>query len=344
MNTAVISVLIPSGGGAPGFAGISACLRESDDLRLVSGDINPQAYGKQLSDAFYVMPHALEPTYIDKVKEICLKEGIQAILPITTAELPILAHYQAELLEIGVQVLVSPEWVIQKSNDKGEIHKWAKNLGLSVPSGAVCNSREAFKDLAERLLEQHTDLFFKPTAGNGSRGIGRVCKELPNLTGSNKPELMPLLLQEWLPRLPETFQNPLLLTAYLPGKEYTVDAFVWKDDEPIIVPRSRDKIVSGISVSGRFEAHKEIIAETKLLLSSLPFIGPVGVQWKEDEHGRPRLLEINPRLQGTTSALRHAGLNIPLYSVFKILGRPINSDFEIAWNKSFTRHWQDVFL
>ncbi len=344
MNKAEISVFIPSGAGAPGFAGISACLRESDSLRLVSGDMNPQAYGKQLSDAFYEMPHARDSRYFEKVKEICVKEHIQVVLPITTAELPILAHNQTAFSEIGVRVMVSPEWVIQKSNDKGEIHKWAEKLGLSVPSGEVCNSRSAFKAVAERLFEHHTDLFFKPIGGNGSRGIGRVCRELSQQNGTNKPELMPLLLQEWLLRLPETFDSPLLLTAYLPGKEYTVDAFVWPDDEMLIVPRSRDKIVSGISVSGSFEAHKGIIAETQLLLTSLPFIGPIGVQWKEDESGTPRLLEINPRLQGTTSVLRHAGLNIPLYSVSKILGLPVNPHIEIGWNKSFTRHWQDVFL
>ena len=339
-----ISVFIPSGSGAPGFAGIAACLREDPQIRLVSGDMNADAYGKSLSDAFYLMPPSNDFSYAERVLEISKTEGIDVILPITTSELIVLSEKSDVFAQQGIQVVVSQFKGLIMSNDKGSLHNWAKSIGIAVPDGMVCSDKREFKENSERLLLEHSRLFFKPVRGNGSRGIGLISREIEPVRASHKPELMPLLLSEWLERLPEIFDVPLLLTEYLPGREYSVDAFIWDGNETIAVPRTRDKMVSGISVSGVFEFNETLITETKKLLDSLNLRGPIGVQWRNNAEGIPHLLEINPRLQGTTSTLRHAGLNIPLLAVYKALGMTVKLPAELNWNRAFTRHWQDVFL
>jgi carbamoyl-phosphate synthase large subunit len=114
--------------------------------------------------------------------------------------------------------------------------------------------------------------------------------------------------------------------------------------ETIAIPRSRDKMVAGISVSGKFEQNEGLITASRALVESMDLQGPIGVQWRNNAAGIPHLLEINPRLQGTTSALRHAGLNIPLLSVMRAVGLELDIPLNVHWNRSFTRHWQDVFL
>ena len=344
MNKERISVLIPSGAGAPGFAGIAACLREEPRLRLISGDSNEQAYGKSLSDAFYAMPASNSPHYIDRVLEICQLEKVQVVLPITTTELLPLSEQRDVFVNAGVRLIISPEKGISKSNDKGLLHAWARQIGIAVPEGKVCHNRNEFEEVAKDLLDRHARLFFKPILGNGSRGIGLICREVEPITAAHKPELMPLSLSEWMLRLPEAFEVPLLLTEYLPGKEYSVDVFVWPNTETIAIPRSRDKMVAGISVSGKFEQNEGLITASRALVESMDLQGPIGVQWRNNAAGIPHLLEINPRLQGTTSALRHAGLNIPLLSVKRAMGLEMDIPLNVHWNRSFTRHWQDVFL
>jgi len=339
-----ISVLIPSGSGAPGFAGIAACLREDPRIRLVSGDMRADAYGKSLSDAFYLMPPSNDSLYINRILEICTKEKIHVILPITTAELIVLSEKSDVFVKQGIQVLVSSIEGLKQSNDKGRLHTWAKTNGIAVPEGNVCLNKGEFEETANRLLLRHPRLFFKPVTGNGSRGIGLICGEIEPVISSNKPELMALLLAEWLQRLPENFEVPILLTEYLPGKEYSVDAFIWDGYDTIAIPRSRDKMVSGISVSGKFERNELLISETKKVVEALVLRGPIGVQWRYNADGLPHLLEINPRLQGTTSTLRHVGLNIPLMAVKRSLGIDVELPEALNWNRSFTRHWQDVFL
>lgn len=339
-----ISVFIPSGSGAPGFAGIAACLREDPLIRLVSGDMNADAYGKSLSDAFYLMPPSNDSLYVKRVLEICKTEDIKVILPITTTELTVLSEKSDVIYKQGIQVVVSPIEGLIQSNDKGRLHNWAQSIGIAVPNGMVCSNKREFEETSVRLLKAHSRLFFKPVRGNGSRGIGLISREIEPVRTAHKPELMPLLLSEWLKRLPETFEVPLLLTEYLPGKEYSVDAFIWNGHETIAVPRTRDKMVSGISVSGVFEFNESLISETKKLIKSLNLCGPIGVQWRNNADGIPHLLEINPRLQGTTSTLRHIGLNIPLIAVYRALGMKVNLPKDLNWNRAFTRHWQDVFL
>jgi carbamoyl-phosphate synthase large subunit len=345
MSLSPIHVFIPSGAGAPGFAGIAACLREDPRIRLISGDMVEFPYGRSLSDAFYQMPSPLDETrYLERLEYINNIENIDVILPITTRELNVLANHQNLFLSLGINVVISKPLGLEIANDKGRLHEYARNIKIPVPEGGVVSNATQFQTLARELFEKHQELFFKPTTGNGSRGIGRVTQKILSSFKWNKPNLIPLLLDEWLPRLGEDFTTPLLLSEYLPGTEYSVDTFFWEGMDPIIVPRTRDKIVSGISVSGTFENHEKIITETRRLVSHLSLKGPIGVQWKLDSKGNPKLLEINPRLQGTTSALRQISLNIPRMSIYAALGLPIEKPSTWSWGSSFTRHWNDVFL
>lgn len=337
-------VFIPSGAGAPGFGGIAACLREDPNMHIVSGDMQSNAYGKQLSDRFYVMPPSNSEMYIPEVLKIAKAESVNVILPITTQELWALSRAQSLLTSNGVHVIISPEKALEIANNKGKLHAFASAMNIDVPEGGVVEDIEQFEALATKMLLKHDRLFFKPVTGNGSRGIGIVTKNRVENWSLAKPDLMPLSLSEWLIRFEGSFNTPLLLTEYLPGKEYSVDTFIFDEDEAVIIPRTRDKMVSGISVAGVFEKHDAIIDQSRKLISAIGLEGPIGIQWKLDHSGIPKLLEINPRLQGTTSTLRHLDINIPLIAVKNALGQAYKLPENIDWGRSFTRYWQDVFL
>ena len=52
------TIFIPSGAGAPGFAGICKELQLHGGFRVVAGDMRAGVYGATLADEFVVMPHA----------------------------------------------------------------------------------------------------------------------------------------------------------------------------------------------------------------------------------------------------------------------------------------------
>lgn len=338
-----INVFIPSGAGAPGFAGIQECLREDSNIRIISGDTNLNAYGRALSDRFVHMPPSNSDEFIDKLLEVCEEEEIHVGLPITTRELRPISSNIERLEKYGTKWLISERKALEIANDKGRLHQFAKELNLPVPMGKVCKTREELMGYAQSQFEQTERLFFKPTIGNGSRGIGLITREIESVA-NEKMQFVSRTLDEWEKRIPEVLETPVLVAEFLVGKEYSVDVLMNQGDAITVVPRSRDKMVSGISVSGTFVENNEIIENSKRLLEALCLHGPIGVQWREDQNGTAKLLEINPRLQGTTSTLRHAGVNIPLSAVHSALKLPFELSKEIKWGNSFTRHWKDVFL
>ena len=111
----------------------------------------------------------------------------------------------------------------------------------------------------------------------------------------------------------------LLITEYLPGPEYSVDAFR-HDDVEVALPRLRTKIRSGISFSNVFENDQDMISHTLSFAAGANLAGVFGVQFKRDSEGRPIVLECNPRVQGTMVA----------------------SQADVDWDARFVRYWGGV--
>ena len=343
-QTSGIRVLIPSGAGAPGFAGILRCLREDATIQVITGDMQESPYGKSLADGFYQVPASSANNYIEKILEICKKEAIQAVLPITTGELLPLVKHQSLFESEGIQLVISKTESLEIANNKGNLYKFIRENcpQIPIPEFAIVRTKVEFKQAVEILLNQFPEACFKPVVGNGSRGFGRVVKNVTSDFLSAKAGVMPLLLEEWLLRFPEILPVELLVSAYLPGKEYSVDVLAEHGKTLLCIPRTRDKMVGGISVAGTFVNDLSIKAFSMRLVQALELNGPIGLQWKEDVQGMPHLLEINPRLQGTTSAALFAGANIPLLAVYQALGLEMKiNTLQIQWGGKFGRHWED---
>ena len=67
-----VTVLM-TGAGAPGAPGIIRCLRKNGErsIRIVGVDMNENAAGRKLVDAFYTVPAAKDPGFLDRVLEVC---------------------------------------------------------------------------------------------------------------------------------------------------------------------------------------------------------------------------------------------------------------------------------
>ncbi len=342
-----LTVLIPSGAGAPGFAGIVRCLRAESAWQIVAGDVNEYAYGKSLCDAFEVISGSdKEEAYLLDVKAMVEKYAVGVILPITTRELGILSRRKEEFAQLGVRVVVSGAEAISVANNKGLTAGVAAALGLPVPEYAVCGDLNSFLTAVRDLQERHARVCFKPVEGNGSRGFGIVVKDIERGEFiSGKAGIMPLTLEEWALRMSECFEVPLMVSAYLEGVEYSVDMLCEGGKTLFCIPRTRDKMIGGISVAGRLDRNFGLIAFCIRLAQAMELDGAIGMQWKEDGAGVPHLLEINPRLQGTTSALALAGLNLPVQAVRLAMGMGLTQGTaDIAWGERFVRFWDERLL
>jgi carbamoyl-phosphate synthase large subunit len=231
---------------------------------VLAGDMNANAYGKALADGFFLMPSSDdEVAYLSAIRKVCLEESVDVILPITTRELGVLARHKDTLAAEGVRVVVSGSRSIDIANDKGKSADFAQKLGLPVPRFKVVRDLEEFQTCVVDMQLGVDKLCFKPVLGNGSRGFGIIVKEV--VAGEflqAKAGVLPMTLAEWCQRLggDGLFEVPLMICDFLPGIEYSVDMLCSGGKTLFCVPRTRDKMIGGISVAGRLDRNFGLIA------------------------------------------------------------------------------------
>jgi len=341
-----LKVLV-TGCGAPGTRGTLYSLRNNPDgveVQCVGSDMKDTAVGRYWVDKFHILPCPESDNYIDAIREIGRKESVDIILPQTTREIEVLSRHK-DYLSQEMRVMVSSAAAIQIANNKWRLLEAFKFLKLPHPSHIMTSTENEFLTAAEVLGYPDRPVVLKPPISNGMRGF-RVLKENAwNLKRflSEKPNGEEVSLNELLSILRRGDTWPeLLLTEYLPGPEYSVDAFIGSHTS-IAVPRLRTVIRSGISFENVIEFRDDMIDIT---LRAGKYIGleyAFGFQYKLDAEGTPKVLESNPRVQGTMVASLFCGVNVIWLAVREIMGDPCRL---IAPHRtqavSFKRFWGGI--
>ncbi|MBR9859217.1 ATP-grasp domain-containing protein [bacterium] len=341
--------ILVTGGGAPGAAGIIEALREIKELKISSCDIRDDVIGKVLADDFFTVPPGTSANYIEQLFTECKTRKIDCIFPITTRELGPLSLNKQLFLKENIKLIVSSNSSLEIANDKGNLYPECEKIGLHLCNYEIAET----KDDALRLLSEFNTKFdqfvFKPCISNGSRGF-RICTKDINYTDlyyNQKPNSAHLTFEQCQFLLEQLDDyKPLLFSEFLPGEEYSIDCLC-RDNEYLIIPRLRLKLNNGISVEGKIVRHKEIEDYARKLLSHLKVEGPIGIQVKMDNLGKPVLLEINPRIQGTSTACRKAGVNLPVLAYKLAMGDALNFHeifSQIKWDTHFVRYYKEARL
>jgi carbamoyl-phosphate synthase large subunit len=337
-----ITVLI-TGAGAPGIKGTLYSLRRNFDrrrIRTVGTDISGDVVGRYLCDGFYQVPRPSSTAFIPRLLEICKKEKVDVILPQVTSELSLLSQSRKEFEACGTKVAISSSKAIELSNNKFNLMRSATEMGLPVPRFFLVSTMDSLRLCAEELGFPKKPFVVKPPVSSGMRGL-RIVEEKHDLKEefyTKKPNDVNVGLED-LERILGSAFPELMVTEHLPGIEYSVD--ILADRDPIVIPRTRDLIRTGITFNGSVEKSEEIIDQSRRLVKGLGLEYACGFQMKLDGIGRPRLLECNPRVQGTMVLSTLAGANI-IYGAVKLAFGEELPEFEIRWNTRLMRYWGGI--
>jgi carbamoyl-phosphate synthase large subunit len=116
-----------------------------------------------------------------------------------------------------------------------------------------------------------------------------------------------------------------LVMELLPGEELTVDCFSDRERGVLFArPRPRLRTRAGISMATRTIVDDgRAFSHAKAIAARLELHGAWFFQVKEDKNGLPRLLEVAPRVAGTSSLHRVTGVNFPLLSLYEHIRAPL---------------------
>jgi len=334
-----LTVLV-TGAGAPGIKGTLYSLRENFDkrrIRIIGTDIKKEVIGTYLCDSFYCISRPSERIYLDQLLSICENEGVNVILPQNTLELPVLAENKHLFRNIGTSIAISDTPGIAIANDKYELMKLADRIGVPTPKYFLVDNFDFLKESARELGWPDKPFVVKPPLSNGMRGVRIVDEslDLKRMFYSEKPTSL-FTKMKTLYEILESHFPPLIAMEYLPNAEYTVD--VLRTQKYTIIPRKRELIHSGITFHGTVEHHEDLITYARMLGEAIGLKYAFGFQFKMDEQGIPKLLESNPRIQGTMVLSTFAGANIIYAAVKHALNEDI-PEFQIKWGTKILRYW-----
>jgi carbamoyl-phosphate synthase large subunit len=344
-NHSLLTLLV-TGVGAPGIRGTLYALRHNPDgrpVRIIGVDTHSDKAGAMLVDSFYQVPEPENGEYIDALLDISRRENVFAVLPQTTREIARLSISLPRMGREGIRVMVSDADAIAAANDKSTVIEAFCRLGLPTTACQRIHSEGELVAAVRKLGYPELPVVVKPSVSNGMRGfrivvahgwdVQRFLMEKPQGVETSLHELIAILRRgEW----PE-----LLVMEYLPGDEYTVDAFRGSQLS-VAVPRQRRSIRSGITFHSRTELRKDLIDYTLSAGRELGLRYVFGFQFKLDRDGIPKVLECNPRIQGTMVASLFSGANVIWFGVRELLGDPVTALPEPLHVSEFLRYWGGV--
>ncbi len=345
-----VNVMI-TGAGAPGAPGIIKSLRLNGEreIEITGVDMDDHySAGIGMVDHFYKIPAPdNDQIFVEKILEIALKHRVRVIIPLVTRELFVFSRNIHRFAEHDIHVLVSDYKSLLVANDKYELMTFCAANDIPAPEFYKVNTFKEFRDAASTLLFPEKMICFKPPVSNGLRGFriitppGKVNKL--DLLLNQKPNDVFMGFDEFENIIKESDYFPeLLVMEYLEGTEYSVDVLVDHGNCIEVIPRSRDKIKMGISFAGTLVKHEKIIAHSRKIVTRLGLHGNIGLQFKNDANGEPKILESNPRVQGTIVFNTAGGFNMVYNAVKMALQEEIKKQ-PVKWNMKMVRFWDEIY-
>lgn len=307
------ATIIVTGAGGP--AGVNVIRALAERARVVAVDADPSAVGLRLAEVGEVVPRADDATFVDRLCDLALRTGAQALVPTVAEELGRLARAAPALAEVGVHTWLPDEAAAERCVDKWAFAEALVGTGVAVPATAL-----------GEVDGVPGPWILKPRFGRGSRDVWVV---------DDADELAWLL-----PRVPE----PLVQTR-LTGREFTVDALVDRDGTLAgAVPRWRSETKAGISTKGTTFASETVVEATGELLTALGLTGPACAQGFVADDGSVTFIEVNPRFSGGLALAQAAGADLVGEYVRGVMGDTVRPD-HLTFRPGVTmlRHFAEVF-
>ena len=285
-------VLVFPGGTEIGLE-IWKSLRYCKEISLFSAESDVSNHAPYVFQENFIIPDVHQSNWLENLISVIEKHQIKYVFP---AHDDVILAVAKNATKIPAQIVSSP-------------------LSTCVICRSKSRTYEKFKELmpVPRIYNKPSEVdkfpvFVKPDIGQGSQSASKV----ENL------ETLSVLLKN----------NPnLIISEYLPGKEYTIDCFTDRRKGLLFCGgRERIRIRAGISMSSKPVDNKtsKIFRKTAEVISSeLDFHGAWFFQMKIDNSGTLKLMEIAPRISGTMATYRAIGVNFALLSIYENDGTDI---------------------
>jgi predicted ATP-grasp superfamily ATP-dependent carboligase len=255
--------------------------------------------------ATYTSPNESMESFIIDIKKILSARKYSLILPIGV-DTTIPCSYHKEELQKYTRVPVADFEVLDRAHDKFQTIEIARKIGVPVP----CTSMMSVETLEQEPLRYPIVIKArKGASGSGTR------------YATSKDELNKIVqeFEEKETSYIHDYEKPMI-QEYIPGELLDVCA-LFNEGQPRAALAQRRVITfppsGGVGIVNETIEDPELIELATRLLKKMDWHGVAQIEFKRDEHGVPRLMEVNPKFWGTLELSIAAGMNFP-YMLYKM--------------------------
>lgn len=296
------------------FSSVNAAIkliREADTegrFTIVHSNANRHAPAARLAHEFHVEPTGLKgDAYVDWCLAFCRDHRIDVFVP--GREATTLAAEHARFADVGTRMLsAAPPAQLKRIHDKADFYAATVLPDAPVAAFRPFENLEQFDAAYAELRPQHAKLCIKPAHGIYGLGFAIVDEERSSAALLMKGVEYHIGYQDLRRGLADMDTFPtMLLMEFLDGPEYSVDCV--GDHGRLVSAVVRRKLPQ--AGSGQLiDMRQDILDATARLCADYELNGVFNAQFREGG-GRPRLLEINPRMSGGIGMACLAGPNLP---------------------------------
>lgn len=291
----------------------------------------------------YKVPEGRDKNYIKSIFDICEKENITTIIPQYGNELVPLSQNKELFEKRGIKVLVTDDTEMLKiACNKWKLYDYLKDCDF-IPHYKYVKDLSSLEKAVFDLGYPNVPVCIKPVDGEGSRGFRIITGEKLNVF-NEKSGTVKIGWDIFKEQIEKSGHIPdLLAMEYLPGTEYSVDCVCKDGFSYICIPRQREETSMGVATVSVIEKNQEIIDLSKDIISRLHLSYNVNIQFKYSSSGKPRLIEINPRVSGSLVANCGAGVNMLELSLKAAYGLPVRN-IKVKWGTRMMRYWDQIYI
>ncbi|MFD7896735.1 ATP-grasp domain-containing protein [Streptomyces sp. NPDC059743] len=299
---------------------VARMLRENPDatdVRIYGSNISRHAPALAACDVSEVEPHRVSnAAYAEFALDFCRRHAIDVLIP--PRRLDALAPYADAFAADGTKLMCSPAAAVSTLTSKSLTYEAAQAIGVPVPPWWIVSDGEQLRAAARQIADAGSIACIKP-AGEFSAFGFRILDDEPlrmkDLLAPARPVASVGAVADALDRAADQGEKvpEFIVMPYLDDPEVSIDCLSAPGGDMVTcVARSKD---------GRYRHLLDAPALTAIaqrLVSHFRLAYLSNVQLRH-WHGRPILLEANPRASAGIFQTAFAGVNLPWAAVRLLL-------------------------
>ncbi|RMA92475.1 ATP-grasp domain-containing protein [Hydrogenothermus marinus] len=312
----------------PGI-GVAKSIKEDKELNakiigLAYDAMEPGIYMDWIIDKAYIMPYPSGgyEAYIERLYYIKQTYGLDFVMPVLDAELPIYIKYQQELERNGIKTFL-PSLEQFKLRGKDKLEEIAKNIGIDSPKSEVVSSYEELTKAIEKI-------------GLPIMVKGAFYKAYRAYTFQEATSYFNKIVAEW--------GYPVIVQQVVKGEEMNVVAAGDGEGNSLGMVGIKKmwitelgKIWTGVTIK-----NKKMLNAAENFIKKYKWKGAFELECIVDiENDKVYLIEINPRFPAWSYFSTGVGVNIASNIIRKAFGLDIDiKDYEAG--KLYVRYTDDL--